>query len=153
MERKGCDLIYDVFVNSFRKKEKCDILIITEHKLKESTHNYLDSIHNEYACFVKLDDGNIMYHNSAFADKGGVAIMYKKSVMFSVKEVTCYNTRGIIGIKLDDHSGNTYYKIIIFCHLIAILMFTRKNLAYLKSYTHIIRVTVKLLLQVTSTAV
>lgn len=29
--------------------------------------------------------------------------------MFSVKEVTCYNTRRIIGIKLDDHSGNTYY--------------------------------------------
>lgn len=55
-----------------------------------------------------------MYHNSAFAGKGGVAIMYKKSVMFSVKEVTCYNTRGIIGIKLDDHSGNTYYKIIIY---------------------------------------
>lgn len=29
--------------------------------------------------------------------------------MFSVKEVTCYDPRRIIGIKLDDHSGNTYY--------------------------------------------
>lgn len=48
------------------EKEKCDILIITDHKLKESTHNYLNSIHNEYACFVKLDDENIMYDNSAF---------------------------------------------------------------------------------------
>lgn len=29
-------------------KEKCDIMVITEHKLKESTKNYLDSIHNQH---------------------------------------------------------------------------------------------------------
>lgn len=44
-------------LSTFLEKEKCDILHF-KHKLKESTHNYLVSIHNEYACFVKLDDGN-----------------------------------------------------------------------------------------------
>ena len=101
-------------LSTLLEKEKCDILVITEHKLKESTHNYLDSIHNEYACFVKLDDENIMHGNSAFTGKGGVAIMYKKSLMFSVKEVSCYNTRRIIGIQLNDHSGNILHNRCIF---------------------------------------
>lgn len=55
-----------------------------------------------------------MFDNSAFIGKGGVAIMYKKSLMYSVKEVTCYNTRRIIGIQLNDHSGNILHNWCIF---------------------------------------
>lgn len=104
-------------LSTLLEKEECDILIITDHKLKENTHNYLDAIHNEYACFVRLDYVNILYDNLAFTGEESVAIIYKKSLMFSVKEVTlaCYNTRRITGIKLYDNSGNTYY--IIGVHL------------------------------------
>ena len=90
-------------------REKCDVIVITEHKLKQSTKAYLDTIHKDYACFVKLDDDETMFYNSAFSGKGGVAIMYKKSLMFSVKEITCYDTNRIVGIQLDDHKGNLYY--------------------------------------------
>ena len=50
-----------------------------------------------------------MFYNSAFSGKGGVAIIYKKSLMFSVKEITCYDTNGRIETQLDDHKSNVYY--------------------------------------------
>jgi hypothetical protein len=57
-----------------------------------------------------------MHCNSAFIGKGGVAILYKRLLMFSVQEVNCYNTSHIIGIKLDDHRCNVYYIIDLYMH-------------------------------------
>lgn len=96
-------------LSAFLDKEKCDIVIITEHKLKESTKNFLETIYNDYACIVKLDDQCTMQSNLPFTGRGGVAIMYRKSLMYSVKEVTCYNTNRITAIQLSDSFGNIYY--------------------------------------------
>lgn len=96
-------------LSAFLDKEKCDIVIITEHKLKESTKNFLETIHKDYACIVKLDDQCTMQSNLPFTGRGGVAIMYRKSLMYSVKEVTCYNTNRITAIQLSDSFGNIYY--------------------------------------------
>lgn len=96
-------------LSAFLDKEKCDIVIITEHKLKESTKHYLETIHDDYTCCVKLDDQCTMQSNLPFIGRGGVAIMYRKSLMFSVKEVTCYNTNRITAIQLNDSLGNIYY--------------------------------------------
>lgn len=102
-------ILFIICLLIFLEKEKCDILVIIEYKFKESIYNYFDFIYNEYVCFVKFDDENIMYGNLVFIGKGGVVIMYKKFLMFFVKEVSCYNIRWIIGIKFDDYFGNIYY--------------------------------------------
>lgn len=42
-------------LSAFLDKEKCDIVITTEHRLKGSTKNYLETIHNDNVYFVKPD--------------------------------------------------------------------------------------------------
>lgn len=110
MKCPRCYIVHYVFV-SLLKQKKCDIVIITEQKLKESTKNFLEIIHYYYPCIVKLDDQCTMQSNLPFTSRGGVAIMCRKSLMYSVKEVTCYmyNTNRITAIQLSDSFGNIYY--------------------------------------------
>ena len=86
-------------------------MMLLEHKLKQSTETYHDTIEKDYACFIKLDDDETMFYNSHFSGKVGVAMMYKKSLCLLCQwnYITCYDTKRIVGIKLDDHNGNLYY--------------------------------------------
>lgn len=80
-------------------------MVISEHKLIDTFKTYLDTIHSEYYSFVKLDNelkANFMREQSCLSlcGKGGVAILVKKKLQFSVKEIP-YDLSGcIIGIKL-----------------------------------------------------
>jgi exonuclease III len=69
---------------------------------------YLDSIHSDFYSIVRIDD-NQLYNNGSFSGKGGVAIMYRKSVSFSVKEISCFDSNCVIGIQLTDNGDNSWY--------------------------------------------
>ena len=61
-----------------------------------------------------------MFHNSHFSGKGGFAIMYKKSLMFSVKEIPCYDTYRIVGIIMAIYItllGLIYYQMLMLIHI------------------------------------
>lgn len=133
-------------LSDFLDKEKVDVVIITEYKLKESTKNFLETIHNDYACIVKLDDQCTMQSNLPFTGRGGVAIMYRKSIMYSVKEVTCYNTNRITALQLSDSFGNIYY-------ILGVYLPSDGNIKmYINEFSileNLFQVTVRSLLQVT----
>lgn len=80
-------------------------MVISEHKLIDTFKTYLDTIHSEYYSFVKLDNelkANFMREQSCLSScgKGGVAILVKKKLQFSVKEIPYDLSDCIIGIEL-----------------------------------------------------
>ena len=50
-----------------------------------------------------------MHRNVFFSGKGGVAIMYKKNLSFSIREIPCYDSNRIIDIELKTSNGSNLY--------------------------------------------
>ena len=75
-------------LSSLLEPVDCDIVVISEHKLKSESAMYLDSIHRDYFSITKIDqstnDPSPVTPN--FVGKGGVAFMIKKSLQFCVKD-------------------------------------------------------------------
>ena len=92
-------------------RENCDIAIITEHKLKSEIKTYLDSVHSDFYSFVKIDDSDPVHGigTTYSTGKGGVAIMCRKSLSFSIKEIPCPESNRIIGVELSDKKGCRWY--------------------------------------------
>jgi hypothetical protein len=78
---------------------KCDVAIVSEHKLKDTNtcKNYLNSVHKYYSSFVKVDtDADaVLTSYPHYVGKGGVGISYKKSLVYSIKEIPCSNSNRI----------------------------------------------------------
>ena len=82
---------------------KCDIAIICEHKLKCINANYLDTMNRDYCsmvCIENCDSNDHVTNRTAFLGKGGVGIMYKKTLQFSVVEIPDIASPRIIGVEL-----------------------------------------------------
>ena len=77
---------------------KCDICIVSEHKLKERSLRYLSTIERGYNCICKADD--IPDNYSAYHGKGGIAILYKSTLQFHINEIYDTNSERIVGIEL-----------------------------------------------------
>ena len=89
-----------------------DIAIICEHKLKQSSAQYLDTIHSDFYSFVKTeseDDMNLKRGNSCFVGRGGVAIIARKTLSFSIKEIDCSQSSRVIGIELSSTNSNSLF--------------------------------------------
>lgn len=77
---------------------ECDIAVISEHKLKPNFLPYMNSIDmsfNSVSRTDKLDSEFNCTHG-----KGGISIMYKKKLQFSVDEFLDTNSDRIVGIEL-----------------------------------------------------
>lgn len=66
---------------------QCDLAVISEHKLKDNTTciNYLNSVHEDYLSFVKVDTDVKLPTYQHFVGKGGVGIMFKRSLQYSIR--------------------------------------------------------------------
>lgn len=95
-------------LSSLLDREKCDIAVLSEHKLKQETRGYLDTIHTDFLSFVKFEDEKSTHTNVLFAGRGGVAIMYRKCLAFSIREIPCFDSNRIIGIELKTCNGCVY---------------------------------------------
>lgn len=89
-------------LNSLLDNTHCDIAVISEHKLKNQ-HNgkmYLDSIHKDYLSIVKIDENDTYTTpNVYFIGKGGVAILIRKSLVYTMKEIKIDSKR-VIGVEV-----------------------------------------------------
>ncbi|XP_062576621.1 uncharacterized protein LOC134238510 [Saccostrea cucullata] len=92
-------------------KSKCDIAIITEHKLKSSCDNYLDSICSDYCSLTRIEKSTneTLSDICRFLGKGGVSIMYKKGIQFSVVEITDISSTRIIGVELKRYNRKSLF--------------------------------------------
>ena len=75
-------------------KYNIDIACIIEHKLKPITSSFLDTIHGNYKALTVCDESLVK------CGKGGVSILYKKSLAFSTKSILNTNSHRIVGIQL-----------------------------------------------------
>jgi len=58
-------------------RNRIDIALLTEHKLLLRSNRFLNTIHSDYDCIVKIDD-KVEQYGFLKCGKGGTAIMYKK---------------------------------------------------------------------------
>ena len=96
---------------SLLEESKCDIAVISEHKLSPISANYLDTIHSDYASFVRIEHSNDPQTNNvrSWSGRGGVAILVNRNLQFSVKEVSCLDSERVVGIQLSDTYNNLMY--------------------------------------------
>ncbi|VDI04309.1 Hypothetical predicted protein [Mytilus galloprovincialis] len=96
-----------ICLSNLLKDTDCDICIISEHKLKERSLHYLSTIEKGYNCISKADALPIGYN--AYHGKGGIAILYKTSLQFSVNEISDINSSRIAGIELKNQSYGSLF--------------------------------------------
>ena len=83
----------------------CDIAVLCEHKLKDQTINFLNSIDNKYTNVHKVSEDCGTYHYG----KAGVAIMFKKNLSFNVTEVEGITSDRIVGLELKSQSYGSVF--------------------------------------------
>lgn len=94
---------------------KCDIAIVSEHKLKPNNISFMDSIHPNYLSFVRTEHTCSSEKNrfctqfSRYLGKGGVGILYKKELKLSICELTDIDSSRIIGLKIKRSSDRPLY--------------------------------------------
>ena len=79
----------------------CDIAIISEHKFKPHSLMYMNSIDSRYTAVSKTD--SLCTDYNCTHGKGGISIMYKTSLQFSVEEIHDTNSDRIVGVKLKNN--------------------------------------------------
>ena len=89
-------------------KYDVDIACICEHKLKPSCSSFLDSIHSAYTAHTNYE----ALGNAYTCGKGGVSVLVRKSLSFSVDFLNGETNSRVIGIKL---YGMNTIPIHIFC--------------------------------------
>ncbi|CAC5385645.1 unnamed protein product [Mytilus coruscus] len=85
----------------------CDIAIISEHKLKPNLLPYMNSIDMRYRSISKTDKLNDLCNCTH--GKGGISILYKASLQFSIEEITETNSDRIVGIELENKSFGSIF--------------------------------------------
>ena len=85
-------------------RSNCDVCIVSEHKLKDASLDYLNTIERGYKSVAKAEILPPDY--KAYHGKGGIAILYKKSLQFSVNVIEETGSNRIVGIELkNSHMG------------------------------------------------
>ncbi|CAG2249402.1 unnamed protein product [Mytilus edulis] len=85
----------------------CDIAIISEHKLKPNLLPYMNSIDMRYKSISKTDKLNDLCNCTH--GKGGISILYKASLQFSIEEITETNSDRIVGVELKNKSFGSIF--------------------------------------------
>lgn len=69
---------------------------------------YLDSIHKDYLSIVKIDENDTYTTpNVYFIGKGGVAILIRKSLVYTMKEIKIDSKR-VIGVEVQCNNESMY---------------------------------------------
>ncbi|CAG2226562.1 unnamed protein product [Mytilus edulis] len=87
-----------VCLSNLLRSTDCDVCIISEHKLETRSLNYLSSIEQGYNCVCKAD--SLPNFHNAYHGKGGIAILYKSTLQFSINEIHDTNSERIVGLEI-----------------------------------------------------
>ncbi|CAC5359457.1 unnamed protein product [Mytilus coruscus] len=96
-----------VCLSNLLRSTDCDVCIISEHKLKTRSLNYLSSIEQGYKCVCKADSLPNFYN--AYHGKGGIAILYKSTLQFSINEIHDTNSERIVGLEIKTPSKGSIF--------------------------------------------
>ena len=66
-------------LNGLLDKTKCDIALISEHKLLPYNDSFMGCLHSDYDHFTRCDT-NVDNYSMLRCGKGGISIMYKKAL-------------------------------------------------------------------------
>ncbi len=96
--KRSCD-----YISNILNKTSCDIICLQEIWLLDNTIDYLSSVHTDYM-YIGISgvdsNNNIIYGRP----KGGVAILYKKSLSHNIVRMKSINRR-VCGIKISSHNS------------------------------------------------
>ena len=84
---------------------KCDIAIISEHKLTFQSYPFLESMHSKYSPVPQII--NSLSSLSENTKPPLVCLLIKKDLMFSVSEIKGIDNDRIIGVELRGKTNNT----------------------------------------------
>ena len=86
------------YLSSFLDRNEVHIIGISEHWLFNHNMHFLDSINSEYTGFGIADD-SLLFNNSRNIGKGGVALLWHKSMSTCISSLDIDSDR-ICGIQL-----------------------------------------------------
>ena len=92
----------------------CDIAIVFEHKLKQSSLSYMNSIETRYYSVSKTDRLKYFFHCTHA--KCGTSIMYKSSLHYLVNEMVDANSERIVGIRLKRQYCRSIFRSVLVLH-------------------------------------
>ena len=116
-------------------KNDIDIGIISEHKLFNHSKSFLDSINPKYKSF-SVCDSSIDQYGPAKCGKGGVAILYKKSLQSSISLIDCLDNERIIGIELKLINSERIYIIGVYMPSDSYIKHYHETITELEAITH-----------------
>ena len=77
----------------------CDITCIQEHHLIPETSNFLKTIHPDFTGKVKVNNINNNM-DGIRSERGGIAILWRKTINHTVTEIQCNNSDRLMGVTL-----------------------------------------------------
>ena len=92
----------------------CDIAIICEHKLKQSSLSYMNSIDTRYHSVSKTDRLNVSVNCTH--DKSWIYIVYKSSLQFLDNEIVDTNSERIVGVELKSQNYRSIFRAVLILH-------------------------------------
>lgn len=132
-----------VCINDLIGKTKCDISVISEHKLKPESLSPQSSLESGYNCIAKAD--KLAHNYKAFHGKGGVCILCKSSLQFELKEIYNMNSDRIVGIEIKDQSVGSIFIFGVYLHFDKNIELYRDEInaldvlcSYYENYSHVI---------------
>lgn len=127
-----------VCLSNLLDHSNCDITILSEHKLKPSNANYLDTIHPNYSSFVHFDfettNATRVSSYPRFLGKGGISIMFKDIAM-SISEIPDIDSSRLIAVELKRINQRPLFLIGFIYPLRTMCNIIQLNLACLKLYS------------------
>ncbi len=90
-----------------------DVAFITEHKLFEHSKTFMSSINYNYKDITYCDPDYDIYSNIS-CGKGGVSILYKTTLEFSVRIMDELANERLIGIELACHDNTNIFAFCIY---------------------------------------
>ncbi|CAG2200520.1 unnamed protein product [Mytilus edulis] len=112
---RPCDLectryhVINSLSNRTFRYTNCDIAVLSEHKLFNHSLKFLNTLDTNYHS-IGIADTNINIETCK-CGKGGVAIMYKKTLKFNIKPINCPVSERLLGIEIQ---CNENYSIFVF---------------------------------------
>ncbi|MEW8546047.1 MAG: reverse transcriptase family protein [Candidatus Thiodiazotropha sp.] len=94
-------------LNELLERTNCDIALISEHKLLPHNLEFMNCLNNNYSSYSRSDI-TVNSYSMLKCGKGGVSVMYKKSLASRIELLEAGNDR-IIGIKLTNPASKPYY--------------------------------------------
>lgn len=93
-----------------------DAAFITEHKLFDHMRYFIDSINTQNDNFTTCNMEMDIYGNTR-CGKGGVSIIFKKSLNFTIRHLNEICDERILGIEVNCSNNNNNNLLIIYCFL------------------------------------